>query len=104
MLGDPSDPANPVGYEAVLAADERAEMLPAGEALLERYGLNAEFVPEEYGGRLTRLDRLATVLRTVWRRDPVLGLGYGFSSFIAATNLWIAGDECQRQQAAEVLL
>jgi alkylation response protein AidB-like acyl-CoA dehydrogenase len=104
MLGDAGDPANPVGYAAVLAADERQEMLAEGERLLDRYQLNAEFVPVAYGGRLARADRLAEVLRAVWRRDPCLGLGYGFSSLIASVNIWCAGSEEHRRRAAGLLL
>ncbi len=104
LLGDPRDAENPVGYAAVLAADERQEMLADGERLLDGYAMNAEFVPSAYGGRLTRIDRLAEILRAVWRRDPSLGLGYGFSSFIASVNIWTAGDEGQCRNAAKLLL
>ena len=103
-LGDPLDTENPVGYAAVLAADERQEMLTAGELLLDDLGLNFEFVPAAYGGRLTRADRLAGTLRALWRRDPSLGAGYGFSSLIAAVNIWNAGSDSQRRTAARLLL
>lgn len=104
LLGDAWDDRNPVGYQAILAADERREMLAAGERVLDEYGLNAEFVPVAYGGRWDRADRLAEVLRTVWRRDPCLGLGYGFSSLIASVNIWTTGDEEQRRRTAGLLL
>ncbi|GLF94848.1 acyl-CoA dehydrogenase [Streptomyces yaizuensis] len=104
LLGDALDDHNPVGHAAVLAADERQEMLAEGERALDTYGLNAEFVPVAHGGRLERADRLAEVLRTLWRRDPCLGLGYGFSSLIASVNIWTAGDEEQRRRAADLLL
>jgi alkylation response protein AidB-like acyl-CoA dehydrogenase len=103
-LGDPWDAGNPVGHGAVLAADERQEMLAEGERLLDEAGLNAEFVPAEFGGRLTRADRLAELLRAVWRRDPCLGLGYGFSSLIASVNIWSSGTDHQRRTAAGLLL
>ncbi|WP_346779713.1 acyl-CoA dehydrogenase [Streptomyces sp. S3(2020)] len=103
-FGDPWDPDNPTGHAAVLAADEAGEMLAAGERLLDDYRLNAEFVPPELGGRLTRLDRLIEVLRVVFRHDPCLGLGYGASSLIPAVNVWAAGDARQRHRMAEVLL
>ncbi|WP_308114215.1 acyl-CoA dehydrogenase [Streptomyces brasiliscabiei] len=103
-FGDPWDPGNPTGHAAVLAADEAGEMLTAGERLLDGYGLNAEFVPPELGGRLTRLDHLVEVLRAVFRRDPCLGLGYGAASLIPAVNVWTAGDARQRRRMAEVLL
>ena len=103
-FGDPWDPANPVSHAAVLAADERNEMSAEGERLLDDYGLNAEFVPVEYGGRFSRLDRLIQVMRTVFRHDPCLGLGYGASSFIAAVNVWTSGDQAQCRHLADLLL
>ncbi|MFF2025123.1 acyl-CoA dehydrogenase family protein [Streptomyces sp. NPDC058171] len=103
-LGDPRDPGNPLGFSAVLAADERAEMFAEGERSLDAYGLGAEFVPAQYGGRLTRLDELVEVMRSVYRRDPCLGLGYGVSSFIAAVNIWTAGSEDQRRRVAGLLI
>ncbi|MEU6223129.1 acyl-CoA dehydrogenase [Streptomyces sp. NPDC047042] len=104
LLGALRDPANPTGASAVLAADERAETLAAGETLLDSYGLNAEFVPPELGGRLERADHLAEVMRALYRRDPALGLGYGASSLIAAVTLWTAGDERHTGHAAGLLL
>lgn len=104
LLGSLSDPANPTGAPAILAADERAEPLTAGESLLHSYGLNAEFVPPELGGRLERADHLAEVMRALYRRDPALGLGYGASSLIAGVTLWTAGDARQTEQAAHLLL
>ncbi|MEV4514725.1 acyl-CoA dehydrogenase [Dactylosporangium sp. NPDC049525] len=104
LLGDAWDPANPAGHAAALAADERAETFAEGERLLDRYGLNAEFVPAAYGGRLTRADRLADVQRTLWRLDPCLAAGYGFSSFIGWVNVWVAGTGEQRRTAADLLL
>lgn len=103
-FGQPWDPANPVGFAEIVAADERAEMLAAGEDLLADYGLNAEFVPVSDGGRFDRLDQLIEVMKTVYRRDPCLGLGYGFSSFIASVNVWAAGDAAQRAVVADTLL
>ncbi|WP_329282409.1 acyl-CoA dehydrogenase [Streptomyces sp. NBC_01451] len=104
LLGSLSDPANPTGTAAILAADEQAEMLAAGESLLHSYGLNAEFVPPALGGRLARADHLAEVMRALYRRDPALGLGYGASSLIAGVTLWTAGDEQQTEHAARLLL
>ena len=104
VLGDPWDESNPAGHRAVLEADERREIFDAGEKLLDTASLNAAFVPSAEGGRLTQADRLAEVLRTVWRRDPRLGYGYGFASFLAAAGVWSAGDAGQRAWTAELLL
>ena len=95
---------NPLSFEAVLGADERAEILSAGERELDAYGLGAEFVPVEQGGRLSRLDRLIEVMRTVVRRDPVLGFGYGTGSLMAAVNVWTSGTPAQRRSVADLLL
>ncbi|HKT00670.1 MAG TPA: acyl-CoA dehydrogenase, partial [Rugosimonospora sp.] len=104
LLGDPLDEDNPLSYAAVLGADERGEMLAAGEELLDGYRLNAEFVPAALGGRFTQADRLARVLRTVFRRDATLGLGYGFISFIAAAPVWTVGSGAQQRRIADLLL
>jgi alkylation response protein AidB-like acyl-CoA dehydrogenase len=104
LLGNLDDPTTPVGAAAILAADERAEMLSAGEAVLHQFGLNAEFVPAAPGDRLDRLDHLVEVMRSVYRRDPSLGLGYGASSLIAGVLLWTAASPCQAGFAARTLL
>lgn len=72
-LGDPFDDANPVGFAALLRADERGEMCAAGERALDEHGLNADFVPIALGGRLSRIDDLVAALRAVYRRDPAWG-------------------------------
>jgi alkylation response protein AidB-like acyl-CoA dehydrogenase len=104
LLGDPGDPDNPLGHAAVLAADEREEMFAAGEQVLDRFRLNAEFVPTRYGGRLDRVEDLIQVMRGVFRRDPALGLGYGLSSFLSSVNVWAAGSPQQAGQVAAILL
>ncbi|QMU78143.1 acyl-CoA dehydrogenase [Streptacidiphilus sp. PB12-B1b] len=104
LLGDPHDPDNPFGNAAVLAADERGELVPQAEQALTGFGLNAEFVPRALGGRLDRADNLARVLRPVFRRDPALGLGYGVTSFLAAVAVWAAGSEPQQRWTADLLL
>ncbi|WP_327745260.1 acyl-CoA dehydrogenase [Streptomyces europaeiscabiei] len=103
-FADPFAPDNPLGFRRILEADEQAEPFKDGEAFLDDYGLNAEFVPAELGGRLTRLDELVEVMRAVYRRDPCMGLGYGASSFISAVNVWTAGNTEQQRTTADWLL
>ncbi|MEV6398584.1 acyl-CoA dehydrogenase [Streptomyces sp. NPDC051907] len=103
-FGDPNDAANPLGLGALLAADERGELLAEAEAALADFGLNAEFVPTELGGRLDRVDTLGRVLRGVFRRDASLGLGYGATTFLAAVAVWAAGTPEQQRRVAELLL
>ena len=103
-LGDPLDPGNPVGCQALLTADEDATLSLEGELLLDGFDLNSEFVPRALGGRLDRVDTLVRTLRPVFRRDAALGLGYGVTSFVGAADLWLAGSAGQQRRAADVLL
>src|SRR5437660_9838804 len=87
-FGDPFDPGNPLGFRQILAADEAGTMFRPGEEALGELGLNLDFVPVALGGRLERLDAMVEVMRSVYRRDPCLGLGYGASTLIAVVNIW----------------
>jgi alkylation response protein AidB-like acyl-CoA dehydrogenase len=104
VLGDPTDPGNPIGHARLLEADEAGELSVAGEQALTRLRLGAEFVPVAHGGRLERIDTLVRVMRQVFRRDVALGLGYGITSFMAAVNVWTAGSPEQRERLARILL
>ncbi|OEJ22634.1 acyl-CoA dehydrogenase [Streptomyces subrutilus] len=104
LLGAPHDPANPHGIAALCAADSRGELPAATERLLIGTGLAAEFVPAEFGGRLTRADLLAKVLRPVFRRDLALGFGFGITSLFATAAVWAAGTARQRERTADLLL
>ncbi|WP_458246972.1 acyl-CoA dehydrogenase [Streptomyces sp. MAI_2237] len=103
-LGDPADPANPHGQLALLRADDARAVPEATEALLMRAGLHAEFVPAHLGGCLSDLERLARVLRPVFRRDLALGYGFGITSLFAASSVWTAGNGAQQHTLARVLL
>jgi alkylation response protein AidB-like acyl-CoA dehydrogenase len=103
-FGDPTDERNEVSYARLLEADEAGELSEPGERVLDEVMLNADFVPHGQGGRLERIDHLVRVLRPVFRRDVALGLGYGVTSFMAAVNVWAAGDGDQRRRMARLLL
>ncbi|MDB1089342.1 acyl-CoA dehydrogenase [Streptomyces sp. ACA25] len=104
LLGDPYDPRNPTGHDAFGVADDRGEPLGAGEAVLDSWSANAEYVPTALGGRLDGVDELVRRLRPVFRRDAGLGLGHGLTTLMAALNVWAAGDEDQRAHTAKLLL
>jgi alkylation response protein AidB-like acyl-CoA dehydrogenase len=103
-FGPLDDPDNPLGQDAILAADGSGSVLAGAEEVLDAHGFNAEFVPEELGGRLSRMDTLGRVLRPVFRRDASIGFGYGLNCFFAAAPVWIAGDDAQRAEVAGHLL
>lgn len=103
LFSDPWDASNLLGFAASIEADELGRMSPAGEIALDGFCINAEFVPVAHGGRFVDLGRLIALMRTVFRRDPCLGLGYG-ASFFASVDVWAAGDAGQQRCIATHLL
>ncbi|MEV7022287.1 acyl-CoA dehydrogenase [Kitasatospora sp. NPDC093558] len=104
LFGDPDYEDNPLGFAAFLAADERGDLLSAGERVLDGYGLGAEFVPHRLGGRLREADRLGRVLRPLFRRDAALALGHGASNLVGSVNVWSDGSADQQRWLADVLV
>ncbi|MEU3228247.1 acyl-CoA dehydrogenase [Streptomyces sp. NPDC006976] len=104
LLGDPTNARNPTGYAKLLVADRRGTLSTDAEALLDEFGLNAEYVPRELGGRFDSAETLLRVMRPVFRRDAALGAGYGMSTFMAASDVWMVGSGAQRGRLAELLL
>jgi alkylation response protein AidB-like acyl-CoA dehydrogenase len=103
-FGPLDDDTNPLGAAALLKADAAGEQLPGAEEVLDDFALNAEFVPEALGGRLTRMDILGRLLRPLFRRDASVGFGYGLSCFFAAVPVWTAGTAEQQRFIARLLL
>jgi len=91
QLGDPRDPGNPLGFAAIVAADERALDFVAGQRALAGFDLLTDgLVPvsgviDGVAGRVEALE----LLRTVYRRDPRLG-----------TRITAPGDQLARLGAA----
>ncbi|MFK3730316.1 acyl-CoA dehydrogenase family protein [Streptomyces sp. NPDC088090] len=84
--GGPFDPA-------LLTAHDEAETFPAEAcAALDRWGLPASYVPDRFGGRLTRLDEVHALLRTVAARDLTVAVAHG-KTFLGSVSVWAAGDE-----------
>ncbi|MFJ5530034.1 hypothetical protein [Streptomyces sp. NPDC093261] len=75
----PYDRANPMGFRALPAAEERDELCGAAEEMVTEEGFGAELVPVALGGRLERAGNLAHMLRPVFRRDLALGFGFGLT-------------------------
>ncbi|MFJ7591010.1 acyl-CoA dehydrogenase [Streptomyces sp. NPDC097617] len=102
-FGDPCDPANPVGYTALLEADRAAVPFAAGEALLDEFAITDEYIPRALGGRLDGMDTLVRIMRPVFRRDVGLAMGHGMTTFMAASDVWTAGTSRQRHWLAGLL-
>ncbi|WP_406320506.1 acyl-CoA dehydrogenase [Streptomyces sp. NBC_00519] len=103
-FGPLDDPENPLGGTALLAADAAGEQVPGAEQVLDAFALNSEFVPEELGGRLRRMDVLGRLLRPLFRRDASVAFGHGLSCFFAAVPVWTAGTTEQQRFVAGLLL
>jgi alkylation response protein AidB-like acyl-CoA dehydrogenase len=104
VLGDPTDPGNPLGYRPLLAADRAAVPFAAAEAALADREVNAEYVPRRLGGRLESMETLVRVMRPLFRRDIGLGMGFGMHTFMAAADVWLVGDEQQQRWLAGRML
>jgi alkylation response protein AidB-like acyl-CoA dehydrogenase len=103
ILGDPWSAGNPLGFANVVAADERHEVLVEATRRVDAFGLGSDLVPVELGGRLDGLEGVVEIVRTLWRRDPCIGLGV-IGSLVAATSVWAAGSAAQRDAVAGLLL
>lgn len=101
-LGDPADDANPYGFAAAVARDERDEFPEALCAELVRAGFHLNYLPREWGGSFESFDRSLTLVRSAARRDVNIMPGTMFS-IIAATCLQLHGSVPQQERAAEIL-
>lgn len=103
-LGDPAETANPAGHARLLAADRAGVVCAEAEAVLDDFRMNEEFVPRGLGGRFDSPETLLRVVRAVFRRDVGLGMGYGMTTFMAASDVWMRGSAAQQRWLADRLL
>ncbi len=103
-LGSPSDPRMPLSFASSLHADETETAPEQAYRALRALGLQALFVPAELGGQLHDLDQMVLALRSIFRRDPAIGLGFGVTTFMAALPVWHSGTPAQKQWLADTIL
>ncbi|MGI5375523.1 acyl-CoA dehydrogenase family protein [Streptomyces sp. CA-251387] len=101
-LGDPADDANPYGFAAAVARDERDVFPEALCAELVRAGFHLNYLPKQWGGTFESFDRSLTLVRSAARRDVTIMPGTMFS-IIAATCLQLHGSVEQQLRAAAIL-
>ncbi|MFG3052179.1 acyl-CoA dehydrogenase family protein [Kitasatospora sp. NPDC048239] len=102
-LGCPFDPDTGMSLARGLHADEtETEPVDAYRAAWAA-GLHEHLVPVAEGGRLASFETLTAVVRAASRRDLAVPVGLG-STFLAATPVWIWGDDEQRRRVAELVL
>jgi alkylation response protein AidB-like acyl-CoA dehydrogenase len=103
LLGDPFDDSGPFSYRAGAELD-RAEEFPVEFcAQLDRWGVQAHYVPREYGGALGDHAHLAEVVRVLARRDLTVAVGHA-KTFLGTVCVWLAGTEEQAEGMARAVL
>lgn len=103
-LGDPmDDAAGPFSYKAIVAAEERDQLPPGAVEAVRAWGFPAYLVPHDLGGRLTTLEELLFVTRSVSRRSLTVAVMYG-SGLLAVNPVWLWGDARQRRTVADGVL
>jgi alkylation response protein AidB-like acyl-CoA dehydrogenase len=87
----------------VLSTEEGMDLpWPAFDALHE-WGLHRFLVPDGFGGRLTSLEELFQLFRTISRRDIRIVVALG-SGMLGANPVWLWGSDPQRRWLAERVL
>lgn len=102
-LGNPLKEGHLFSVENFLSLDEASEFPTAQADRLNQLGVQNYFIPSQQGGKLDRFTDMVAMLRCVYRRDATLGLGFGITSFIAAINVWMYGNDLQKQRLADIL-
>lgn len=87
----------------ILALDEAAQTNYPAEAALDALGMMSALATDENGLPVALMPELMALLRTLSQRDLALGLGYILTTFMAATNVWVAGSAEQKQQCNDLL-
>ncbi|MEE1931390.1 acyl-CoA dehydrogenase family protein [Streptomyces sp. TRM 70351] len=102
LLGDPYDAANPHGFAAAVARDERDAFPEELCRTLCEAGFHLNYLPREWGGTFVSFDHSLTLVRAAARRDVNVMPGTMFS-IIAATCLQLHGTPEQRAKVAAIL-
>lgn len=89
--------------EFILALDEASELNLTAEAALNAIGVPSILATSENGQPTLAMPELMKLLRMLCEDDLALGLGYILTTFMAVTNLWIAGTEEQKAQCNTML-
>ncbi|WP_323747863.1 acyl-CoA dehydrogenase family protein [Catenulispora rubra] len=100
-LGDPADPGNPCGFQAMV---DRAESGSFPEALTKAAGpaLRLSYVPLAQGGDLVRYDDLFALVRVAARRDLTV-MPATMIDITATSCVLLSGSQEQRERVVELL-
>jgi alkylation response protein AidB-like acyl-CoA dehydrogenase len=100
-LGDPGDPGNPCGFQAMV---DRAESGSFPDALTKEAGpaLRLSYVPLAEGGDLVRYDDLFALVRVAARRDLTV-MPATMIDITATSCVLLSGSQEQRERVVDLL-
>ena len=102
-LTDIFSSSNPLNFAELLLLDEQ-EAIPVEQIeFVKRWGYMAYMVPERLGGKLTSLEQLYLLSRSLSKRDLTTAITLGVA-MLAALPLWIGGNLEQQQELAKKIL
>jgi alkylation response protein AidB-like acyl-CoA dehydrogenase len=102
-LGDPSDASGVFSFRRAVELDERDEYPEEACRLLDEWGLQAYYVPAEYGGRLATYEELLALVRAVSRRDVTVAVAH-VKTYLGAVAVWVGGTAEQKRSVARTIL
>lgn len=102
-LGDPRDPDSALSFRHAVELDESERFPDEDLHALWDWGLNAYYVPEAYGGKLTSFEELLSLIRTVSRRDLSVSITDAHT-FLGSVPIWIQGTEAQREDLGRFII
>lgn len=102
-LGDPFTSGGPFGYAAIVEREENGELPPGAVEAARAWGYHTFAVPRELGGRLSSLEQVCAVTRSMARRNLTVAVMFG-SAFLGACPVWLWGSERQRREVADGML
>jgi alkylation response protein AidB-like acyl-CoA dehydrogenase len=103
-LGSPNDKNNLFSHQNILELDEQS-LFPTKQAeALDQLNFSRSFVPKSLGGDLHSFEELVLKFKSIFRRDPSLGLGYGATSYMGSIAAMMWGNDEIKLQVANTLL
>lgn len=89
--------------DVILALDEAKQINSAAESELDVLGLMTALNCDAEGSPECSMPELLSLLRKISQCDLALNLGYILTTFMAVTNIWVAGSGQQRQHCNQLL-
>lgn len=103
LFGDPWDERSLISHAESVDLDQRSRFPQRAFDAVNRSGLQADYVPAEFGGTLTDLLTPVLGVRAVARRDLTAAVAHG-KTLLGAISAWVAAPEAARDVLAPMVL